>query len=69
MYAFLNNSILQIQIGLLHTLIYTSKLTLRSGKERNLTTKEMISIFPLWTFHLYVAIFQQHLYMDYISVK
>ena len=26
----------------------------------------MISIFPLWTFHLYVATFQQHLHMKYI---
>jgi len=25
--------------------------------------KEMISIFPLWTFHLYGAPFQQHLHM------
>ena len=31
-------------------------------------TKEIISIFPLWTFHLYVATFQQHLYMEYISL-
>ena len=30
-------------------------------------TSEMISIFPLWTFHLYVATFQQHLHMEYIS--
>jgi len=27
----------------------------------------MISIFPLSTFHLHVATFQQHLYMEYIS--
>ena len=25
----------------------------------------MISIFPLWTFHLYLATFQQYLHMDY----
>ena len=25
---------------------------------------EMVSIFPLWTFHLYVATLQQHLHMD-----
>ena len=34
------------------------------------TTKEMISIFPLWTFHLqnvYVATFQQRFHMEYIS--
>ena len=29
----------------------------------------MISIFPLWTFHLYIATFQQHLYMEYISLR
>jgi hypothetical protein len=29
----------------------------------------MISIFPLWTFHLYVATFQQHLHMEYISLR
>jgi hypothetical protein len=27
--------------------------------------KTMITIFPLWTFHLYVATFQQHLYKEY----
>ena len=31
-----------------------------------ITTKEMISILPLWTFHLYVATFQQHLHVEYI---
>ena len=30
-------------------------------------TKEMISFFPLWTFHSYIATFQQHLHMIYIS--
>jgi hypothetical protein len=29
----------------------------------------MISTFPLWTFHLYVATSQQHLHMEYISVS
>jgi hypothetical protein len=29
----------------------------------------MISIFPLWTFNLYVATFQLHLYMEYISLS
>jgi hypothetical protein len=28
----------------------------------------MISIFPLWTFHLYVARFQKHLHMEYKSL-
>ena len=30
-------------------------------------TKEIISIFPLWTFYLYVGTFQQHLHMEYLS--
>jgi hypothetical protein len=30
-------------------------------EEQNFMTKERISIFPLWTVHLYVATFQQHL--------
>jgi hypothetical protein len=55
-------------MGLVHILTYTSKLTVRACWERNFTTKEVISIFPLWSFHLYVATFQQHLYMEYISV-
>ena len=29
----------------------------------------MITIFPLWTFHLYVATFQQHLHMAYIYLS
>jgi hypothetical protein len=36
-----------MQIDPLHTLTYTSKLTMRGGYERNITTKEMISILPL----------------------
>jgi hypothetical protein len=32
----------------------------------NFTTKEIISIFPLWTFHLYVATFQ---HMEYIFLS
>jgi hypothetical protein len=39
------------------------------SEERNFTTKEMISIFPLWSFHLYVATFQQHWHMEYISFR
>jgi hypothetical protein len=31
--------------------------------------KEIISIFSLWTFHLNVATFQQHLHMEYISLS
>jgi hypothetical protein len=33
------------------------------------TTKEIISIFPSWPFHSYVATFQQHLHMVYISLS
>jgi hypothetical protein len=44
-------------ISLLHMSIYNNFFYL------NYTTKEITSIFPFWTFHLYVAIFQQHLYM------
>ena len=40
---------------------------MRICKEPNFTTKQMISIFPLWTFHLYVATFHRHMYMEYIS--
>ena len=40
----------------------------KSGLRTKLTLIKMISIFLLWIFHLYVAIFQQHLYMEYISV-
>ena len=29
----------------------------------------IISIFPLWTFHLYIATFQQQLYMEYTSLR
>jgi len=36
---------------------------------RLITTKEMISIFPLWTFHLYIATFQWHLHVEYISLS
>jgi len=47
-----------IQLGLHHT----QQFTLRSDWERNFSTRERISIFPFWTFHLYVhvAAFQQH---------
>jgi hypothetical protein len=33
------------------------------------TTKEMVLIFPLWTFQLYVTKFQQHPHMEYISLS
>ena len=31
--------------------------------------KKMISFFPLWTSHLYVGTFKQHLYMEYLSLS
>ena len=37
--------------------------------ELNFTTKEMTSIFPLRTFHLYVATLQQHMHMEYIYLS
>jgi hypothetical protein len=39
--------LVESDLGLLQTLTYTSKLTVRGGYEPNCTTKEMISIFPL----------------------
>jgi len=56
-------------VNLLHSLTYSLKLTVGAGLEENFTTKEMIWFFPFWTFHLYVAIFQQHLHMEYISLS
>ena len=43
----------------------------RSASYRDFTTKEMPSMGPLRTFHLYVrvATFQQHLHMEYISLR
>jgi len=54
-----------MQLGLLHTLTYTSLLRVRACSERNFTTKAMIWIYPLWTFHLFVA---APPYWVYISV-
>jgi hypothetical protein len=44
---------------------------LRDGFERNFTTKQTISTFPLWTFYVYVHVvtFQQHLHMEYIYIS
>jgi hypothetical protein len=33
------------------------------------THREKISIFPWWTFHFYLATFQQHLHVEYISLS
>ena len=34
----------------------------------NFATEEMISIFPLWTFLLYIATFHQLLHMEYVAL-
>jgi hypothetical protein len=44
-------------------------LHLEVDSEEWLRTKQMVSIFPLWTFHLYVSTIQQHLHMEYISLS
>jgi hypothetical protein len=36
--------------------------------EEHFTTRDVILLFPLWTFHLYVATFQEHLLLAYIHV-
>jgi hypothetical protein len=40
----------------------------RTDLERNYLINEII-IFPLWTFHFYVATFQQHIHIAYISLS
>ena len=42
---------------------------MRAYKKRNFTTKEIVSFFPLLTFHVHAATFQQHLHIEYISVS
>ena len=42
------------------TLTYTFKLTVSEALHK----REMISMFSLWTFHLYGATFQQHLHIS-----
>ena len=44
-------------------------LDIDNEKRSTLTHKEIISIFPLWTFYLCVAAFQSHLHMKYISLS
>ena len=41
----------------------------RSASYQDFTTKEMPSMGPLRTFHLYVAIFQQNLHIEYTSLS
>jgi hypothetical protein len=38
-------------------------------KNETLRHKRWFKLFPLWTFHVYVATFQQHLHMGYISLS
>ena len=44
-----------------------SYLELHSGDK--LRTKLCVNIFPMWTFHLCVSTFQQHLYMEYTCIS
>lgn len=61
---------LLIQLGLLPTLNYTQKLTVRGRLRTKLyEAKQMISILPMSTFHLQVATFPQHISIEYISLS
>jgi hypothetical protein len=57
-----------MQLGLLYALVYTMNNTVRADSEQKYE-KEMISIFPLYTLHLYVATIQQHRLMGYIFLQ
>jgi hypothetical protein len=46
-----------------------TSLSVHSEVKRNFTTKEMISIFPLWILHIFEATFQQRLHMVYASLS
>jgi hypothetical protein len=47
------------------TVRFVSYLVPHLGNDRNFSLKEFISIFPLWTVHVYVAKFQQYLHIKY----
>ena len=51
----------------MHSILCKRLVCFEIDSEGRLRT--MISIFQLWTFHLYVAVFQQHLHMEYISLS
>jgi hypothetical protein len=70
----INSSLINTYILILHKIftqlcrefwLQTIPLRLRT----KLYDKINISIFPLWTFHLYVVTFQKHLHMGYISLS
>jgi len=44
-----------IELDLLHTITYTYTFRVRTNLKRTITTKELISIWLLWTFHSYEA--------------
>ena len=69
-YVFCNilSAYLWVQTALLFSPNY-SLTCMRGRYKRNGMTKEMISIFPLWTFYLFVAKFKQKLHMKYISLS
>jgi hypothetical protein len=62
---------MNIEIIVKHILSWRSPRNWQRGADNNetLRQKRCISTFPLWTFHLYVATFQQHLYNEYISLS
>ena len=51
---------------MLHSFTYASQFALRVYQKRQFPTKEMIAIFSLWTFHLYVTTFQHQLHVKFI---
>ena len=51
------------------TITKNYKISITDKRWLSFTTKEMISIFTLWIFHLYIATFLQHLHMEYISLS
>jgi hypothetical protein len=57
-----------MQLGLLYALAYTLNNRVRADSEKKYE-KEMISIFPLYALHLYVATIQQHRLMEYIFLS
>jgi hypothetical protein len=55
-----------------HSCSFTSKLIVRPVKNATLQQKrwfQFVSWHDLWTLHLYVATFQQHLHMEYVSLS
>ena len=45
---------------------YWKLVSVKNEPLRQISKQVKLAIVPLWTFHLHVATFQQHLYMEYI---